>query len=225
MGQWVTIMPNRQYRLRFRARSRQGRLSFQVHEKSILYSNGGIELTGPPNFTPKWRDYETSFDSGHLGAGSWLSRRATMLFFYNWGDGTVVDLDDVALSDESGHDLIRNGHLSAGHDWWVFESQHHTAYQAKNMYVGILFEQGLLGLVALTLLLGGALASLELARRRAPDAAAAIVGNLAGVLLLGLTDNLLSSPRLATLLLCLALFLGLLGAPHRHSQNRRRGLP
>lgn len=215
-GQRLFIEPFHTYRLRLKARSpnRSG-LSFQIHEKTILYSKGGIELTDMPTFTPQWEVYEVTFNSGTLGKGFWLARRGVMFFFFNWGAGAVVDLDDISLFDESGRNLIRNGDFQQKHDFWTFEVKHHTAFQIKNAYVSTYFEQGLLGVAALFLIVTGALSSIGIAHRRAPNLAAALAAGVVGFLVVGLTDNLTASSHLTTLFLSMLILLAFLGSPRK----------
>ncbi len=81
VGQRIDLESGRDYRLRLAARSQPGgRLSFQIHEKTVIYSNGGIELTDMPTFSPEWKYYEVGFNSGQMGSGPLMLRRSVMLF-------------------------------------------------------------------------------------------------------------------------------------------------
>jgi hypothetical protein len=78
--------------------------------------------------------------------------------------GTYVDVDNVALFDDVGRNLIKNGDFSIGHAWWYFSSdRHHLPWHAKNLLLHLLFEQGWLGLVLVSSALFYALR--EFARR------------------------------------------------------------
>lgn len=206
VGQRVALRPGETYRLQLVARSptRTG-LSFQIHEKWILFSKGGIELKELRQFTPRWRFYETSFHNEKMGAGPPCWRPGTMLFFYNFVDDSVVDIDDIALLDSHGENLLKNGDFSEGHDFWTFESSEHTAFQAKDGYVGTYFEQGALGLAALVVVVVSILRVVPEALRNHPEGAAALSGAVLGFLILSLTDNPFTVPRLTTLFL-VALF-------------------
>ena len=128
-----------------------------------------------------------------------------MLFFYNFVDDSVVDIDDIALLDSHGENLLKNGDFSEGHDFWTFESSEHTAFQAKDGYVGTYFEQGALGLAALVVVVVSILRVVPEALRNHPEGAAALSGAVLGFLILSLTDNPFTVPRLTTLFL-VALF-------------------
>jgi len=211
VGQRVALRPGETYRLQLVARSptRTG-LSFQIHEKSILFSKGGIELTELRKFTPRWRFYETSFNNEKMVAGLPFWRPSTMLFFYNFVDDSVVDIDDIALLDSHGKNLLKNGNFSQGHDFWTFESSEHTAFQAKDGYVGTYFEQGALGVVALVVLLVSVLRVVPEGLQNYPEAAAALAGAILGFLILAVTDNPFTVPRLTTLFLVALFSLALL---------------
>ncbi len=206
VGQRVEIRPGRTYRLSFLARSPTAtNLEFELHEKPVQYSSGGIALRRLPPFTPDWKRYELVFSSGKIGAGPPLLRPSVMLFFRNFNAGGIADIDDVHLTDESGRELLCNGDFSRGHDCWSFESKHHTAYQLKNAYTGLHFDLGVPGVAGIALLMLGALRSAGRGAREAPASAAALTGGLLGSLVLFLVTNPLTAPRLITLFLLVIL--------------------
>ena len=207
VGQRINIQPHHRYRLRILARSpTKTDLSFQIHERSIINSKGGIELDKMGPFTPEWKFYSTTFDSGSLGSG-FLGLRPTVVFFFvNFANHSIVELGEILLIDEEGKNIIWNGNFTEGHDGWFFESSNHTAYHANNTYIAVFFEQGLVGLGALILLITLALSSSRKAFNKNSGFTAALVAGILGSCVVFLTDNPLIVPRL-TILFFLEIFM------------------
>ena len=212
VGQRIDIQPHHKYRLQIFARSpTKTDLSFQIHERSIINSKGGIELNKMGPFTPEWRFYETSFDSGALGSGFPGLRPNVVFFFVNFPMQSIVELGEIKLMDEEQKNIIWNGDFSKSHDGWYFESADHTAYQAKNTYIGTFFEQGIIGLGALILLITLALSAIPKAMVTNPALTLALAGGVLGSCVVFLTDNPLIVPRLTILFLLEVFMLMLLG--------------
>jgi hypothetical protein len=212
IGQRIDIQPHHKYRLQIFARSpTKTDLSFQIHERSIINSKGGIELNKMGPFTAEWRFYETSFDSGSLGSGYPGFRPNVVFFFVNFPIRSIVELGEIKIMDEEQQNIIWNGDFSKGHDGWYFESSDHTAYQAKNTYVGTFFEQGLVGLGALILLIMLALSAIPKAIVTHAGLTLALAGGVLGSCVVFLTDNPLIVPRLTILFFLEVFMLMLLG--------------
>ncbi len=146
-----------------------------------------------------WAEHEIPFDSGTLGIGPLELRRSATLLLRAGPEDAVVDVDDIRLLDQAGVDIMRNGDFRAGHGAWTFEAPHHVAYQVKNAFIGIYFDQGALGLAALLALLVAGAAAYPAAQHLQPGVAAGLAGSIAGFLVFGLFDNSLTEPRIALL--------------------------
>jgi hypothetical protein len=220
--QRLPLRPQESWTLTLRARSpNAGRLTVEIKEKPTLYGGHGIEVGQARQIGPDWQEYRFTFDSGRLGAGQLFTRRAATLLLRAAPEQGVVDVDDVRLLDRTGHDIMRNGDFSAGHEDWTFEAPHHVAYQVKNAFIGIYFDQGAVGLAAFLMLLVAAAAAYPEARQMRPGPAAGLAGGIAGFLLSGMFDNPFTEPRII-LLFMIVLFQLLVMRPMR---ARERHLP
>jgi hypothetical protein len=93
---------------------------------------------------------------------------------------TLIDVDNVALLDDSGRNLVRNGDFSKGMQRWFFSTDSHLAWHTKNLFVHVLFEQGWFGLGAFVVLL--AATDLTLLRRAGHDAMSLTLFNFADII-------------------------------------------
>ena len=93
---------------------------------------------------------------------------------------------------------MANGDFARGGARWNFAADDHLPWHIFNVWVQILFEQGLFGIVTVVLLLY--VACSRMARRAAIGEwfSAALIASTAGFLLIGLSESLLDGPRIAT---------------------------
>jgi hypothetical protein len=175
---------------------------------------------------PEWQSHEQTFNSGQVGAGNFLTRRPVQFSLYNPNPGTVVEVDNVRLVDESGENLLKNGDFSRGGDFWFFKSGNHLVWHAKNLWVHLLFEQGWLGMSLFTLILILTLARLVRAAARGELEATVLLASIAAWIIVGGVDSLVDAPRIA-LLVYGSLFIGAAwGAAHRaHVRSRKHRHP
>ena len=136
--------------------------------------------------------------------GFWQNLRPTKLSLSYSTPKSSIDIDKVSLkSSDSASQLIRNGDFSNGLDQWFFSADGHLQWHVKSLFVGVLFDQGWLGLIALTVLLVTAVArAASNALQGHADSAAALAA-LMSFLVVGLFDTLIDSPRYLMLLLLL----------------------
>lgn len=206
--QIVDVTDGRRYRLtlRMRALVADAPIDVLLCERTYFHSYGCESATfaaGPRPGT--WERREATIDSGRLGAGTWPLRRAVKLSLENASQG-VTDIDDVSLVDDAGRELVANGGFADGSARWYFSSNvSHLSWHIKNLWLGLLFEQGALGVLSfgLVILVTGVV-SWQGARAGDLYAAAALAALLA-FLIIGLFDSLVDAPRL-TLMLLLTLF-------------------
>jgi len=83
--------------------------------------------------------------------------------------------------------------------------RYHMPWHIKNLAANVVFDQGLVGLGLLGVLVIGALLRLTLGPVRAHALAPGVAGGLAGFLVVGLFDSLLDVPRVAFLFYFLVL--------------------
>jgi len=223
----VPIEPGRTYRIQLdvRTSAESAALTLPVCEKALLYS-----------FTCAWNTLKFSSDDGQwqrreiriqtdrFGPPGSPLQRPVKLSMFNQDKATLIDVDNVALLDDSGRNLVRNGDFSKGMQRWFFSTDSHLAWHAKNLFVHVLFEQGWLGLGAFVVLL--AAAGLTLLRRAGHDALSlTLFISLTSFLIVGLVDSLIDEPRLDFLffwLLAIALVSGGKILPRRRTSNSSR---
>jgi O-antigen ligase len=116
-----------------------------------------------------------------------------------------VDIDRISLSDMQGHELIRNGEFDQGADYWFWAVDDHLPWHTKNLFVGIWFDQGWLGLLAVSLLIGVTLMTLIRQMAGGDASSAVLLAAMTGFVVTGVTVSTFDQPRLALLfyLMCL----------------------
>ncbi len=214
MAQAVAARPNTAYTVTLDVRSdgRSKALEFSLCEK-ILFNSHRCQW-GNVAFQPvsgAWHSLKFSFNSGAVGAGSWLHRRPVQFSLYNGEARTVVDVDNVRLIDAPGNNLLANGDFNRGLDRWFFKSGDHLPWHAKNLWVHLLLEQGVLGVLACVVLTVLALFRLFRSAWEGNAVAATMLAALVALLVLSMVDSLVDVPRLTTI----TVFLLLLGAAWR----------
>jgi len=212
LDQRVAIDAGKSYKVALDLRSADpnGRIDVLVCEKSIDYSFRCKETRfAVTTAGTAWEPHESSFDAGQMGSGPWYLRRPVVLSLYNSEPGTVIDIDNVRLTDERGHDLVGNGDFSEGAARWYFSADDHLLFHIKNLWVDVLFKLGWFGVFALAFAVVLALSRLAAAVWNRDFFAAFPLAALCGLLLTGLTESLFDGPRITTLFFLL-LFAGLM---------------
>lgn len=209
-AQRVAVRAGEQYRLELDARSQQqgARIETPVCEKQLLNSRRCVWISLDVPGDGHWHRLTHDFSSGEVGVEEGLRRPPVELFLYYPGRNSLLDIDNVRLLDATGANLIGNGGFSWAADYWFFKTHSHLPWHIKNVWVHVLFEQGWLGLLLFTSLIGLALARLARIAWAGEPLAWACLASLLGLLSVGMFDSLLDTPRLATLLLALT-YLGL----------------
>jgi glycopeptide antibiotics resistance protein len=198
----VAVAPERHYILSMDLRSsaKNAALTTPVCEKALLYSFTCVwptlQLKGTPG---QWAHYETPIRSANFGPPRSLFPRPVKLSLFNGRSGTLVDVDNVALRDEAGDNLMRNGNFSTGMQHWFFSTDSHLAWHAKNLFIHVLFEQGWLGLICFLALLAYTLARLLKGARALDPLSLTLFTSLTAFLLVGMIDSLIDETRIGFL--------------------------
>jgi uncharacterized integral membrane protein len=203
--------------LRLNVRSdRAIKLQAEVCEKHLLYPAGcasaehRVEAPAPAT-AGQWQTVTLKLKGDTLGHSAGLVPRS-LVFSISLGNHlNRAEIDQLSLSDGRGHELLANGGFEQGLARWYFSSdRYHMPWHAKNMVVHLLFEQGLLGLVAWLVLVAVALWRVSLGAARGHALAPPLAAALVGMLTVSLIDSLLDMPRVAFLILwLLVVMLGL----------------
>ena len=136
------------------------------------------------------------------------------------GPGVLLDLAGVQLVGPDGRNVVANGDFAAGTARWFFTSDYHRLWRIFDSPLSIWFEGGVLGTVAVTLLVVSALGGAAQAIRRGESTGAPIDGAMLAVLLCGCFDNIFEAPRIALLFDLVAMLGLLLGWPPRAVARR-----
>ena len=198
----VAVKPEHHYVLSMDLRSstKNANLTTPVCEKALLYSFTCVwttlQLKGPPG---QWAHYETPVYSANFGPPGSRFPHPVKLSLFNDQKDTLVDVDNVALRDAAGHNLVRNGDFSAGMHHWFFSTDSHLAWHAKNLFIHVLFEQGWVGLTCFLGLLAYTLARLLKHARDHDPLSLTLLASLAAFLLVGMIDSLVDETRIGFL--------------------------
>jgi hypothetical protein len=208
LGQRVPIQPNSTYRLvvDYRADGPMTFLHVPICAKSVLYSSACLWVRMHPDTQPAtWAHEEVTFNSRNLGRGAWYQRRPVELALVNADRGTSIDVKRVSLYDASNQDLITNGDFSRGGNFWFFSADDHLPWHIKSLPVQLRFEQGWLGMLVFGALCIAALVRLAPIVGKGDAVAAATLASVSAMLVLGLFNSMLESPRISALLVLLLL--------------------
>ncbi len=142
-----------------------------------------------------WQSMEIELDINKFAKRSWLHSQPLALLFINPNRGTLVDIDNVTLTNQAGQNLIGNGDFEMGGDRWYFYNDiKHLPWHTKNLWVHLYFELGMLGLITFMMLIGWLLNQLLRQLAHSP-LAIPFAASIAGFLVLGISDGLLDAPR------------------------------
>ena len=152
-----------------------------------------------------WRSVEMPVDTKALALATGPLHRPIKLALTHSAAQSTIDVDNLRLLAPNGENLLGNGDFTKGLDHWFFSISGtlHAHWRTHNLFVGVLFDQGWLGLVAILAVIAVAVARGTKGAGRgdllAAGALAAICGFVAGALL----DTQIDTPRFVLLLLLL----------------------
>ena len=213
------------YRIRFDLRADSGTIVLvRVCEAHLLYDRECQTATvqvGASNGV-QWQTLQLALQGPPLRVGRWYAPRQGVLTLSVLNRGGAAEFDRIALDAPGGRPLLQNGDFAAGMAHWLPSAQFYfLPWHVDNLYLELLIERGLAGML---LLLGLTAAVLwRLVRRPDPGDAAApfIAASLCGVLSVGLVSSVLDVPRVALLVGLLLT----LGALHDDMRSAAKGPP
>jgi len=226
LEQSVPVLPNREYRIQMDVRSRDKTAELQVPlcEKARLYSYTCFWSTIKyASNDGEWVRREVRVNTTHFGPpGSLLQRPVELSMFYEGKEG-VIEVDNVALVDEAGHNLIQNGDFSQGMQHWFFSVDDYWPWHIENNFIHVFFEQGWLGLVAFIALLAAAMKTLRRRMASSPLELTLFI-SITAFLLVGLVNSPIDEPHLAFLFFWL-LLIALVSGGKVLTRRRKPGRP
>lgn len=219
--QFADTLPGQTYTLQLRLRTSAPGAVLGIHlcEKWLVASatcNGASVTAGAGS--GEWLTLSQALDSRTVGAEQPGPGRPIKLSFHNAGP-VPIDLASIQLSTASGQPLLRNPGFADGMDHWFFTADQHLAWHAKLMPLAVLFDQGAVGLVAMTGLLALALARAGRSAWQGQPGAAALLAALLAVAAVGVVDTLIDAPRFLMLWLLLCCFAADTGRPAARDQR------
>ncbi len=212
--QILPVQPARHYTLSLdlAANINLAELSVSLCEKALLYSFECVwGRVKPTTALTQWAHYQLEFSAAKLGASGTLFSRPVKLALLNPRTGSVLNIDHISLRDDAGHNLVRNGDFTQGMQHWFFSTDSHLPWHEKNLFLHILFEQGLLGLSIFIVLIFIVLKRLARSAWDGDVTGLSLFVALAAFLGVGLIDSLIDETRLGFLFFYL-LFTGLIWA-------------
>jgi hypothetical protein len=231
LTQRVPLRPNYQLALDLR-NQRPAYLLVRVCEQHLLYSSAcqaaGLHLTSAGG----WRRHTLTLRGTALSAGRTLAPRLEAVLTLSVLDaGAAVEIDNLALSSSAAGgaplpaNLLANGDFADGLAHWLASAQsYYVPWHIDNLYLELLIERGLAGLLLVLAIVASALRNLLRGAAAGDAACAFIAAALCGVLALGLVSSVLDVPRVA-LLASLLVAVGALGVGAVRRPPEKAGLP
>jgi hypothetical protein len=208
--QLVSLMPGQTYVLTMDVRpSRPNtKIAIPICEKWLLTSGNCLSLSFDlGKESGNWHSVEERFTNTELVDHPWYAPRPVKLALTYDATQSTIDVDNVKLQTEQGHDLIQNGDFSQGLDHWFFaaESTLHAHWRIHSLFYGALFDQGWFGLLALGIVLVFAIVRSARKGLQGDAISGASCAALSGILAGGFFDTPIDTPRIVMLLLMLTL--------------------
>ena len=200
--QKIPAAPGQPLRLTFRARAQAANATIAVGlcEKWLLYSFACATGTHRATTPGVWETVALP-----LTLPGTPGRLALPLEFYlSVAPGAEIDITALRLIDPAGANLLRNGDFAESTRFWFFTDDNHVLWRIFNQYLTSFFEGGLLGVIALVLLLTTGLTAAIRALSRGEYLAAPLAGALSAFTVSCLFDAPLEAPRLALLFYLIA---------------------
>ncbi len=184
--------------------NRATEINIELCRKWLLYEDGCTIRSLKVNGDGNWAQYEVIVPAKPMYSGKWYAPRLSALSLIAVG-ATLLDVRDVSIVDLTAGELIQNGRFTDGAAHWFFTSdRHHLPWHAKNLWVHLWVEHGIVGLVAWGLLLAACLGRVVVQGPHRASASSVAAAGIAGFLALGMFDSLLDIPRLTVMLLVLS---------------------
>lgn len=177
------------------------RVHFEICEKHLLYNAVCVVNSAAVKGNKSgWQHAQLVLTGDPPSRGDWYAPKIITFSVAIEDRGGRAYLDNISLRDGHGVSLLSNGDFSQGLARWFSSSdRHHMPWHMKNIFMHVLFEQGVFGLIMLSILLFMAFFRLTVGDARHYPLAPALVGGLAGFVLVGMFDSLLDVPRLSLL--------------------------
>lgn len=224
LTQRVDVTEPAGYRVRMDVRVTQvSRFELYLCERHLLYDRAcqAAFVRVQPNASNAWQHLNVPLQGQALSQGRWWAPRLMMFSISVIDAGGQADVDNITLTSWRGQALASNGDFSAGLSHWFPAAQSYfVPWHLDNLFLEILVERGVLGLLACLVLVGYALWHLVLGQARLTPLAPYLAASLVAVLVVGLVSSVMDVPRVAFLFFLL-LFVSLEGARSTADQRTK----
>jgi hypothetical protein len=225
LTQRVQRLPDEQHVVRFDIRALTASdVQLEWCARHLLYDAGcqTAQLHVEPGST--WQTRVQPLRGKTAAAGPWYAPRLALFTLSVVNAGGRADIDNIHLQDLQAEDLLTNGDFSDGLAHWLGSAQSYfLPWHIDNLFLELLIERGLSGLLIFCALVGTALWRLASAPASAGTLRCYMIAALTGALCVGLTGSLMDVPRVMFLFYILAFDGALLGPSScMHSAEMRK---
>jgi hypothetical protein len=208
LSQRVAIHAGRWHRVDLAIRATvHAQLHIRLCETHLLYARhcqaGVLDVQDKG---PQWQHITTYISGEAMSTGEAAWPRGAILSIAVINVGGAVELRQAALTAPDRTSLLSNGDFSNGLAHWLPTAMgYYVPWHIDNLYLDVLVERGLPALLAFLTCAAIALRRLVRAGPRGPAFAPFLAASLAGALCAGLVNSVMDVPRVAFLMLFIAI--------------------
>ncbi len=187
---------------------KQADVYLELCERHLLY-DGSCQTAYVRVFPGKtaWQAFTLALEGPALSGGAWYAPRLGMFSLSVGNAGGAADFDNIRLTGPHEAELLENGGFSKGLAHWFPAAQSYfVPWHLDNLFLDILVERGLTGLLLIAALMTYALWSTVIGRPRSLPLSPYLAASLFAALLVGLVSSFMDAPRIAFLYLLLTLY-------------------
>jgi hypothetical protein len=204
LTQRVSIHAGGAYRVNLRLRTTTPfDLAVDVCEQHLLYSRqcqGALIAVASQD--GEWQSISASLSGPKLDPGPWYMPRLGVFSLSVRDTAASVEFASASLGAPDGTELLDNGDFSRALAHWLPTAQsYYLPWHIDNLYLELLIEHGVTGLMTFVLLLAVAFSNLLSTPRARGDVAPFLAASLLGALVVGSVSSVLDAPRISFLLL------------------------
>ncbi len=180
----------------------------ELCERHLLY-DGSCQAVFVRIFPGKtaWQALTLPLEGPVSSGGAWYAPRLGMFSLSVGNAGGVADFDNIRLIGPDRKELLENGGFSKGLAHWFPAAQSYfVPWHLDNLFLEVLVERGLTGLLLLVVLMTYALWSSVIGRARSLPLSPYLAASLFAALLAGLVSSFMDVPRVAFLCYLLTLY-------------------
>jgi O-antigen ligase len=154
-----------------------------------------------------WHAWQVRLKGPPLRTGSWNTPLFGVFSLSVLNAGAAADFSQIRLTRVGNASMLENGDFSAGMAHWLPNAQSYfLPWHIDNLWLELLIERGLTGLLLFAALVAYAQWQLLAGRARSQPLSPYLAASLCGAALLGLVSSIMDVPRVAFLLYLYALF-------------------